>query len=677
MARKNKAESIEKDLENLQIDGEDNAATQLNDTELVKDYSRQDDSFNPTEYTRPDESDALREVENNELHDPEDPYRANLESQEVLVTKKVKKTLKYKHSKLYFGIFLVLALIAGVIFWFWRDLVLNLADTTSAPISKPVIEEIVAKEQISPEMERFMNPATGESWLKSPKQMVAQGWLKAELRETIMSGMTYDGVTEAQIEEAIKNSAPNYFEVGSRAGNQIIRVTDSYNGMAPNYLWFEQSPEGTVSLVAQPQSTAKYQEDLVTWMRDILTDKVSTVDTTIHYDSLSVPPEIPLKNGEVLRNPEYSSLDIQTPSVIEGQIKTLVSQIGQSKLYRVEKPYVDTKLTNISYEIEMPAEIVAYLRYEPNQESLEGYVFDNERVATYYNSYLGKTEYDKLHAIARGCGGSGANVTRTDKLKLSDIVQVGKTPGGRVVYQPKDKSSDLVQKSYDEYKTWVTDAKSLDEFIAEHGLLLIEDNDHNLLVYVRDQMGPAGGCAKPVVYLYPTENTIVSVRVGADVTVSEPKYEANGWQGVTATPSGQLTYNGTQYSSLFWEGYGVGDYPGIISGTVIKRNQAASTMRLQLRQQGLNSKEIADFMDFWQPRIPEKPYVRLTWFNTRQMETLAPLYISPKPDTVLRVFLDMDGFDKPIKLPSQKLTAQERRGFTVVEWGGLTLQGLR
>ena len=59
------------------------------------------------------------------------------------------------------------------------------------------------------------------------------------------------------------------------------------------------------------------------------------------------------------------------------------------------------------------------------------------------------------------------------------------------------------------------------------------------------------------------------------------------------------------------------------------------------------------------------------------MESLAPLYVSPKPDTVIRVFLDMDGFDKQIKLPAQKLTKTLRKGFTVVEWGGLTSKGLR
>ena len=82
-------------------------------------------------------------------------------------------------------------------------------------------------------------------------------------------------------------------------------------------------------------------------------------------------------------------------------------------------------------------------------------------------------------------------------------------------------------------------------------------------------------------------------------------------------------------------------------------------------------------MAFWESKIPEKPYIRLTWFGTAVMERLAPLKVSPQPDTILRVFLDMDGFDQKPTLPAQTLTNTKRSGFTVVEWGGLTTEGLR
>ena len=69
--------------------------------------------------------------------------------------------------------------------------------------------------------------------------------------------------------------------------------------------------------------------------------------------------------------------------------------------------------------------------------------------------------------------------------------------------------------------------------------------------------------------------------------------------------------------------------------------------------------------------MPNKPYLRLTWFDTRQMNELAPLKLSVHPDTTIRIFLDAQGLDKPIDIQPQKLTHPERKGFTLIEWGGL------
>ena len=57
------------------------------------------------------------------------------------------------------------------------------------------------------------------------------------------------------------------------------------------------------------------------------------------------------------------------------------------------------------------------------------------------------------------------------------------------------------------------------------------------------------------------------------------------------------------------------------------------------------------------------------------LEKLAPLYISPLPDTRIRVFLDMEGLSSHVQLPAQRLSSVERQGFTVVEWGGLARDG--
>jgi hypothetical protein len=282
----------------------------------------------------------------------------------------------------------------------------------------------------------------------------------------------------------------------------------------------------------------------------------------------------------------------------------------------------------------------------------------------------------EISGAVRGCGAERSAVTRMDDAKDTDFVEAGKTPAGQTVYAFKDTNNHVVKALYKDY----TDSNnyseapptiSISEYVKQHAIVVFKDSDGTWLVYSRDQFALAGGCGKPVVYLYPTKTQAVNVRVGADVSVSVPQYNPNtGWNAIVQ-PNGQLSVNGQRFDSLFWEGTGHGLYPGISAGTVVKRADAASTIRAQLLKQGLNQKETNDFLAFWQPRIPNDPYIRLTWFNTAQLDKLAPLTVSPKPDTTLRVFLDMAGYSSSVNIPAQKLTSTERKGFTLVEWGGL------
>ena len=118
-------------------------------------------------------------------------------------------------------------------------------------------------------------------------------------------------------------------------------------------------------------------------------------------------------------------------------------------------------------------------------------------------------------------------------------------------------------------------------------------------------------------------------------------------------------------------GLGHGVYPEIKSGFIVPREQLEQTLNDHLAQLGLNEKESSEFMEFWLPRMPNSPYVRLTWFGTRQMNELAPLTVRPKPDTVIRIFLDFEGLENVQTIEPQSLRSIARKGFTVVEWGGI------
>ena len=47
-----------------------------------------------------------------------------------------------------------------------------------------------------------------------------------------------------------------------------------------------------------------------------------------------------------------------------------------------------------------------------------------------------------------------------------------------------------------------------------------------------------------------------------------------------------------------------------------------------------------------------------------------PIYIEPKPDTLLRVYMNFKPLTKKINVIEQELIPGNREGFTVVEWGG-------
>lgn len=505
-------------------------------------------------------------------------------------------------------------------------------------------------------LEKFITPTTGETWLKEPVKLADQHFLKNQ-----------DGMPTS------------YYEVGSRNGKKIIRLDTYAVGISVDL--YEVSTDGNVTFIAHPDSQAVYPADTA----DLGLESSIAVDTTTHYDSLSIPKSLDLGNGYTVARSENTDdagkdngeirpdlgeppymYDGSIPST-DGLTVTTVKTLGQSTVQREEKAYVDTQLTGISYAVHLPIDTEVTLKYTPVPLDASGYQWT-----------AGASSVDgTFRAITRGCSARYGSVSRYDAAQAADLEQVGTTSDSQAVYQLKDPASPLLTKAYDEYKDFYTSPTqgviSKDEFIKQHALILVKDKADQWLVYVQNKLAPAGGCAKPVIYLYPQSTQAVNVRVGADVKVSDPLYPvATGWQNVIAQPDGQLTYQGKTYDSLFWEGPGFGPYPAITSGTVVKRQDAIATIRQQLAQQGLNARESADFMAYWQDKLPNKPYVRLTWFNTAQLNQLAPLAISPKPDTVIRVFLDFAGLDAPIDLPAQHLSTIPRHGFTVIEWGGLS-----
>ncbi len=178
---------------------------------------------------------------------------------------------------------------------------------------------------------------------------------------------------------------------------------------------------------------------------------------------------------------------------------------------------------------------------------------------------------------------------------------------------------------------------------------------------------------KPVIYLYPETETDVSVRLTLDgvLTCTYPAYPAEGWR-VHAQPDGTLTdAAGQTYRYLYWEGVSRAEFD-LSSGFCVRGEDTAAFLEDALARLGLTRAEANEFIIYWLPRMEGNAYNLLS-FQQEAYTDSAVLTVEPAPDTVLRVFLAWKPLEEPVELPAQQLTAPERRGFTLVEWGGSQL----
>lgn len=189
-------------------------------------------------------------------------------------------------------------------------------------------------------------------------------------------------------------------------------------------------------------------------------------------------------------------------------------------------------------------------------------------------------------------------------------------------------------------------------------------------------VGPGGSYStylpgKPVIYLYPTKDEQVSVKVGAlSVDESIPEYN-NGWS-VLAHPNGELKniLDGKTYSYLYWEGRSNKPVVDTSKGFVVKDQDVEIFLQKSLAAQGLSVSEAKEFIDYWAPHMHGKPYVYVYFMPQPDYDKLIPLSVSPKPDTVIRVYMLFKQLNQPIKVEPEKFVTPVREGFTVVEWGG-------
>ena len=176
---------------------------------------------------------------------------------------------------------------------------------------------------------------------------------------------------------------------------------------------------------------------------------------------------------------------------------------------------------------------------------------------------------------------------------------------------------------------------------------------------------------KPIIYLYPTQKTTVTVELlnKENLTTTYPKYK-DKWT-VVAYPNGNLIDTKTNRSlyGLYWEGK---NYESIMQdeGFVIKGTDTISFLEESLNKLGLTEREANEFIIYWLPKLEQNKYNYIHFSSIETMNKIMPLNVNPKPDTVIRVLMEYKPLEKPIKIKKQHLKTPQRKGFTLVEWGG-------
>ena len=176
---------------------------------------------------------------------------------------------------------------------------------------------------------------------------------------------------------------------------------------------------------------------------------------------------------------------------------------------------------------------------------------------------------------------------------------------------------------------------------------------------------------KPIIYLYPTEETEISVtlKYPEKITCSYPKYIDN-WN-VIAYPDGTLkdTKTNRELYSLYWEGKGI-IKADKNEGFVVKGEDTAEFLEEKLEILGLNAKESEEFIIYWLPKMQDNKYNYIRFATMDEINEYMPLEFSVSPDSLIRVYMQYKPLNRFKNVTPQNLTTPVREGFTIVEWGG-------
>lgn len=181
---------------------------------------------------------------------------------------------------------------------------------------------------------------------------------------------------------------------------------------------------------------------------------------------------------------------------------------------------------------------------------------------------------------------------------------------------------------------------------------------------------------KPIIYLYPTKEENVSVKLLKDenITCSYPKY-VDEWN-VLAEANGNLKDLSTnrELYSLYYESQSEKEFKVEDEGFIIKGEDSDKFLEEKLSILGLTEREAEEFIVYWLPILEANKYNYIRFATLEEINENMPLEINPNPDTIIRVLMTFKGLENPISVKQQQLEVPIRTGFVAVEWGGVEIK---
>lgn len=317
------------------------------------------------------------------------------------------------------------------------------------------------------------------------------------------------------------------------------------------------------------------------------------------------------------------------------------------------------------------------------------------------------------NALPTPCG-EERNTYISKNISDSDLQKIGTVEGidlyllvnanhplQKIAYDIKKKANDTLwdemQHKEDGYFKRMPDFNT---YLSQRPIVFIKDYWGRIAILQEDNFTVVGGCGKPVIYLYPQTPTDVSLSFTSpmSLTTQIPTYK-NGWN-VRANPDGELidlqpeytncsllkqvvgseyaksACNKNSYPYIYWAGQThAASYPDIKSGWIVGNGEVEQTLRTKLTQIGLSEKEQNDMLEYWLPEMKKSnaPFYRISLLQNNELNKLFPMNVTPKPNSVIRVFLDYLPLSSSNSVSVEPETVEhyDRNGFTLVEWGGL------